>query len=375
MNKILGYIRPFILQPLTLNNWKRGFVRKNFFLSFEDSLNYLFQQKQLPNQQEYCLVPNFYCPSTLKFISRYFKLIFYQINNDFSVNKRSYWDQITKYQPRAIINYCFTGFNLSQAELDKLFALCPATVLVIEDYAHRIINPRKLKQNNKNYYYIDSIRKHSAFLGSHILNFDLSINKKKIDSINFYKIKCVLLQLIKGFLNFWAYILNLSSLYKLGDAVFNWQDIIIGVHPRPTSGNISSFYLYNCIDWGKIMDHKKKLAISYNNFFSQLNCQFIRTLDNDTIKIAELNYYPLFVDKSYQTDLLSYLLTKKIFAEKFWEFKEFNQPELNRDLYNSFVILPLSWLIQKKDVFYIYQEITNFVKIKTQCLKQKLPSS
>ncbi|EKD63874.1 MAG: hypothetical protein ACD_51C00161G0001 [uncultured bacterium] len=283
-------------------------------------------------------MPDFYCPSTLELIKQYAKVEFYKINDDFSVDKSDYFEKIQKHRPKIILNYSYTGFDLDEEDRNRLKNLCTESTIIIEDYAHKILHHSDIKPLNKNHFYIDSIRKHSPLTGCHVLNKDFKYPADIVDKVNFYKIKCLLLQGLKEFFGLLAYVFSSTRFYILSEDVFLKLDDLIGKNKRPTLGSILHYFLYNHLDLKKISNRQKSLIKRFN--------EKLPGVDND------MNYYPLFVDEEMQDELLEHLAKKKIFADKLWESQG--------ELYNSFLILPLTWLIRDKDADFISNEINYF---------------
>jgi len=331
-------------------------------MSFEDSLKYLFDCYGIAGQKEYCLAPDFYCPSTLAFLEKYLKLAFYKTNPDFSTDKNSYFKQFEKYRPKVTINYSFTGFKLNPREEKEFASLKKESDIIIYDYAHRILDPSAAPAG-ANIFSIDSIRKHSPFLGSHIIGGNLSpVQNSYLKTTNFYKLKCHILQAAKECLDLSALIFSSRRLYLLGDRIFLLLDDLIGGGGGPIKGGFFSFFLYNIISAPATRECRKNLALLYNRHFSTIQCPLINTLSDDEIKAGEINYYPLFVADKIQQNLLDHLIAKNIFAEKLWELDDLHFQELNSDLYQSFIIFPLNHSIKENDIIRIYKEIKYFLK-------------
>lgn len=359
----LYFTRTFFLQPLTLKN-KNFFPNRTlrkFFLSFSDAFLCIINHCKI-SQNEYILIPNFYCLETLSFIEKHLKIIFYKINDDFSVNKDSYFDQIKKYRPRIIMNYCLLGFSLNEMERKKLIILIQKNTIIIDDYSQIIIHHNDINPLTKNHFYIDSIRKHSPFLGAHLINDNFLYNSKEVQKINVYKIKCHILRMMSGFLNLLSYFNQSNKLFRLSHRVFLSLNTVIGDPKNPTKGNALSFFFYRFLNLDKIQKHNKKLAIEYTLYFNQLKNPLIKTLPLGVVESSNLlSYYPLFVDKKIYKPLTNYLLDRNIFVDQLWEFKNTGHKDINKNLYDSFVSFPLVWLIKEKSAAMIYRAVKEFL--------------
>ncbi|MFA6322854.1 MAG: hypothetical protein WCX71_05305 [Candidatus Buchananbacteria bacterium] len=361
MKKIIGFYQPLIFQPYAFFQ-KNYFKKKNFFLSFADALVCLIKQLPGITGQDNILLPNFYCPDTLNFISHYGRLIFYKVNSDFSIDKENYFEQIAKFNPKIIINYCFTGFELTLEEKTRLLQTIKPDTIIIDDFAHRIIEPEKIDYLNNNHFIIDSIRKHSPVLGSHLLGQKFLCQNKNVAGLNLYKLKAHFWQLIKGALELGSYLFRSVFLNDLSEKAFLIHDEIIGNNPQATGGSWLSFLIYNLIDRKKLKAHYHQIAMYYNQKLSETKNALIYNLDSKIIKKSELNYYPLFVNNKIKFDLLQYLREKNIFADILWPAEEVKNQELNYGLYDSFIIFPLNYLINKDDIDYLAKNIDEFFK-------------
>ena len=360
MEKIVNFARPFIFQPLSWkSNGLPSFRKKNhFFLSFADALLCILKEYQIAGQKEYVLLPTFYCPDTIEFFRKYLKIIFYKINNDFTVDKNHYFKQIKDYKPRIIVNYNFLGVAFAADEKSQLINLINDSTIIIEDCAHRILLDSEISFINKNHFYLDSIRKYSPFLGCHLINNNFSYSSRNVAKVNWYKIKFHSLQLIKGGLDFFSYLFNLKPLLR--EKIFFLMDDLIGTHHKSTLGCSLSFYLYNFLNLKKIKKHHQQLALCYNDNFNQLKTPLIKTITHDLIIRGELCYYPLVVFPEIQPDLIRYLWQKNIYGERLWDPADLTDQEIDKDFYESFIILPLNYLVKEKDALRVCQEIKNF---------------
>ncbi len=358
MKKLIGFYNPYCFLPHHFKIEKNNFSFDSFFLSFGDALSKLIEYYGLCDKT--ILLPDFYCPETAKTISEKMKIVFYKINSDFSVDKESYFEKIKNSSPDLIINYSFTGFALNDAEKEKLKLLTNDSTLIIDDCAHQ-----NLKQNFQKirlrHFAIDSIRKHSPFLGSHIIGLNNTTNGISGQWFNAYKFKCIFYQWLKNLCDLACTITGLETFNNLSDKFFLAQDDIIGTNPNPTKGCPTSFYLYNTVDWKKIYEHKKDMALIFSQELLTANLKGIKPLPIETAQKAEMNYLPIFIDKSKREELLDFLNERKIFADILWETSpESPKPLCNQGLYDSFIIYPLTWLVKKNDIISLVALLKQF---------------
>ena len=348
MKKLIGFYNPYLLLPHQVPLNLKKFQLSKFFLSFGDTFQYLLRHFNF-SQDNIALLPNFYCPETLNTIRQNIRVVYYQINPDFSVDKKSYFNQIKAYQPDIIINYSFTGFSLTEVEKEELKNQTKPTAVIIDDAAHSLLENNFLPLNS-NHFLINSLRKHSPFLGSHLLGANFKLKKNQIQWLNIYKVKCLALQWARNFFDLLSLTTNIEKFSDLSDKFFLAQDAIIGEYKKPTHGCPISFYLYQTVNWEKIKKHRKSLAIYFSQKMQALDLPKIKALPPRLAENSNMNYLPIFIDQDFREKLLDYLTAKKIFADILWEVGPEDPDELNQTLYQSFIIYPLTWFIKENDI-------------------------
>lgn len=360
MKKILSFDDLLLFQPYAWDSNNLYQVKKeNFFLSFTDACIYLITYFNI-SKKDYVLIPNFYCPDTVKILSNYLSVAFYDINDDLSINKGSYFAQLKKFSPKIIINYNFTGFSLTKAEKEKLQSL-PSDTIIIEDCAHKIIRNEDIQPLTKNHFYIDSIRKYSPFLGSHLINYRMP-KHSSIQRISLYKSKIAALQVLMQILGHISIIFNSRFFNDLGMYFFEKQDAIVGTSKKTTSGDILSYYLWKKLDLKKIKLHKSELIETYYQELYQKSIPFIKKLVYNKNIYHQDIYFPLLVDPKIRNKLITYLNKQGILAEALWHTPTIRKEEMNLQLFNSLIVLPLSSFIKKEDAVFISNQITGFLK-------------
>ncbi|MDD5749262.1 MAG: hypothetical protein PHO91_00545 [Patescibacteria group bacterium] len=368
MKKVIEVLRPLILQPFTLSGGLLQGERKinNFFISFSDALVCIFSHYKISGKKEVILMPNFYCIETLNFISKYLNIIFYKVNDDFSIDKNNYFQQIIKYQPRIILNYSFLGFSLSPEEKIRLVKLCNKETIFIDDFAHKILSTSEISPINENHFYIDSIRKHCSLLGAHLINRHFHYSRRDVELINWYKIKCELTYLMYRVLIFFIYIFNSTKIYSISEKVFIKFNSFIGEPPNKATMGGLSFYIYNFIDFKKIIKHNKSIILTFHKHFNKIKNKNFKILPRETLELSSLiNYYPVFIEDKIQSSFIEHLSKNKIFPWRLWDLvKTPYLSELNTKLYTSFLVFPVNWQISSRDVEYIYDEVNKFFCMK-----------
>lgn len=360
----IDLLNPFILQPLcfTGNKVLPTKSRRKFFLSFGDAIICVFKQYACSPDKDIVLMPNYFCTETLDVISRFLKIVFYKINDDFSINKEDYFEKIKQHKPRVIWNYEFLGRPFTELDRERLKSLCTNETIIIEDAAHFHLYQEEILPINKHHFYIDSIRKHSPFLGSHLINENFDPQENNTENWNFYKLRACFYRIIQNILDFFYYISNSKLFLNWGTKLFLKLNDNIGNYAKSTLGEFISYYGYGMLDLRKIKKHNKNLAMSYSNIFRKLNTPLIKILpDNEIEKSRLTSYYPLFVDKSIIESIEKYFSKHNINANRMWEIESF-YIGLNEKMYDSFIVFPMHWLIKEKDIQYTYDVMLNFLR-------------
>ena len=361
---MISFSVPLFLLPFNFFGKKicknRNF--KNFFLTFSDALLCLFNELKVSPEKDIILMPNFYCPDTLKLINKHIKIEFYKINDDLSVNIDDYFEQIQKHHPRIILNYCFLGSFLSDENKVQLKNLCSPSTVIIDDCAHSIISDDNLDFINENHFYIDSCRKHSPFLGSHLVNAHFQYSSKSADRFNFYKLKFEMVHFIEKTLDLLIYILPLKKFELWSQQLFLMGDAISCSPRKPARGSLLNYYLYDCLDLVKIKQHKKDLITYYSFKLGQIETT-VKTISKYLIQNATPEYYPLFILAEAFKAFNNHLEAHGIPSADLWEWEDLEtefKDKMNIYLYKSIVVFPLTWKVKKADIDTIFNVIQKF---------------
>lgn len=352
MTSLITHHQTLSLLPL---RWKHGrwlgSRDSGYFLSFADAWRGMF--KHDAGRTRTILVPDFYCPETLALYKNYGRLAFYQTNNDLTINIPSYLAALHKYRPEVIINYGFLSSPFQDARVKSRLKHLPE-VMVIEDCAHRILLEKDLIFAHKNHVYIDSIRKQTSLLGSHLFGQSRIIQAKSFERLNWYKVKSLCLKLLQEGLNISTYLLQSRWLHEKSEDCFEWLDDLIGANQEPTQGGFLSRLLWNHLDLRKILVHKKDLiGIYYSRLTRIKSSNFLIPPVPD----SNLSYFPCVVSPLIRDNLIDYLETRNIWIGPLWDLSEDSPAGLNQNLFDAVVVLPLTWETTVHDAERVCQEI------------------
>ena len=163
---------------LRKNTYPKG-IKSLFYLSWEDALWDLMNKKDI-KKGSYILVPDFYCDDVEKNIKLHrYKVGYYKINKDLTVNKKSFQSCIKLLKPQVVVIFHAVGIKNNLLENTKWLSKITNDSILIEDSVHRTIDPKEIKIFKKNHFIIDSLRKVVPIQGSRIfgnsedLDFDL----------------------------------------------------------------------------------------------------------------------------------------------------------------------------------------------------------
>lgn len=331
-----------------------GDMEDRFFLSFADAWQQIM--KHLSPMNSTILVPDFYCPDTLDLYGKYGTLVFYTTNKDLTINIQSYIEAVRLYNPGIIINYGFISSPVCDVQARQILKSSP-DIIVIEDCAHRILTKEDIKFVHMNHLYIDSIRKQTGLLGSHVVDQSRFLKKEKISKINKYKIKVTAMKFLQEVINLITYLTQSRRLYLISDAVFEALDGTIGSYAKPTLGSEVFHSLWNHLDLERLIDYKKQLARVYQEKLSQVQHKnfYVPPLAG-----RNLSYFPCLVYGEDNERLVEYLAARNIWIGSLWDLPVKPIKGLNKSLYESVLVLPLTWKTKIEDAMRISMEIQKY---------------
>lgn len=361
MQRLITFNEPSLLLPYCA---KKSILspscKADFFLSFSDSFKAVI--KGYNKSINKVLVPDFYCPETLELYREFGRLVFYKTNKDLTVDVQSYVNLIENHRPEIIINYGFFGFPKDDVRIINALKKLPET-LVIEDFAHKIIFAEQLDFVHSKHFYIDSIRKQFSLLGSHLVS-QTNSNQihKRGKRYSIYKTHSISTNIVKQFLDFLTVVFESSGLNKVDEMVFQLLNKIVGSSKTPASGGFISSIAWAHVDFKKIYSHKKSLIRVYREKLenSKIEGFSVPPIVNDNI-----SYFPCLVFFERRQKLIEHLERYGIFLDSLWDFPADHTEGLNKKLYDSVMVLPLTWSIRENDAGRLCDEILTYL----QCYK------
>lgn len=356
MRRFITHDEAAILLPFQIR--ENGFLdpgtESGFFLSFADAFRWLMQCR--PKAAATILIPDFYCPETVNLYAQYGKVVFYNIRDDLAVDVDAYSEAIRKYAPDVIVNYGFFGFPSGNKKIRSLLASLPET-LVIEDFAHRILSKDEVAFVDRNHVYIDSIRKQTSLLGSHLISQQTETNCGARERINMYKLRCMALRAIRMSAIVAAKTFNSEFFYKKSEKYFERLDGVIGTNGKATLGGKLTGMIWHRIDFKKVVKHKRDLIHIYTSGLSGLHNEYFSI---PPILDENITYFPCLVSPVVRDKLLEYLEEKNIWMGPLWDPPDHSRFELNIHLLERLVVLPLTWRTSPDDAERICKAISDF---------------
>ncbi|MDF2877903.1 MAG: hypothetical protein K0S30_999 [Clostridia bacterium] len=154
-----GYIKPiggeFWFEDDILNDYINNFNETNTILLYggQSAIEFILQDIEL-KEDEWILLPSYLCPTILyKFKNKNVNTLFYEINEDLSINIKSISKLIRKFNVQALFFIDYFGFYHNKQTLDYLKRLKDKGILLIEDAVQMLWFSRK-----------------SRFIGDYIFN-------------------------------------------------------------------------------------------------------------------------------------------------------------------------------------------------------------
>ncbi|MGE5297883.1 MAG: hypothetical protein ACM3KM_01845 [Acidobacteriaceae bacterium] len=338
--------------------WRKNrfpnFARSLFFLSFADAFRALINSLDVSTRV--ILVPDFYCPDTLLLFKEFGDLRFYKTNPDLTINIDSYLESVKSLNPGLIVNYGFLGSPINDSRIRTLLQGLPETI-IIEDCAHRILTEQDIAFVHNRHFYIDSIRKQTSILGSHLI-FSADLPLPYPDGkFSAYKIRSLLVRAEQETVNMSAYLLQSQFLYLKSEALFDKLDAIIGTSKQPAEGGSLSKFQWSHLNLKKIKAHKASLVDAYLRGLSGIKFEGLKL---PPVSDKCLTYFPCLVSSVFVDRLIDYLETKQIWVSTLWDEPVVFSGELNKELLRSVVVLPLTQETSVEDVGRICLEMKNF---------------
>ncbi len=290
----------------------------------------------------------------------YGRVVFYHTKNDLTVDEDSYLEAVRTDAPDIVVHYGFFGFPVKNEKIRSLLRSLPGT-LVIEDCAHKILLKEDIDFIHYNHVYIDSIRKQTSLLGSHLIGQPADLDGSSFQKMNAYKFRCAPLWAIREGAIIAAGVFQAEWLYNMSERYFELLDNAIGTDKNATLGGTFASMLWNHIDFKKMIEHKKDLIQIYTSGFADVRQEEFQV---PSVPNENVTYFPCLVSPEVRDGLIEYLEKKNIWMGSLWESPRHSGSNLNTYLLERVIVLPLTWRTSRRDAIRICGAVKDFFMLK-----------
>ncbi|MBI2617277.1 hypothetical protein HYW55_04040 [Candidatus Gottesmanbacteria bacterium] len=142
-------------------------IESRFYLSWEDGLWDIVRSYPITDGST-ILVPSFFCLDVIKNIKSHGLVPkYYSLDDNLQPDVKMLQTQIKKENPKILVLFHAVGIQnrcVTKAFIRRL----PGNLIIVEDAAHRMIDPKDLKLYRENYFCITSLRKVVPLQGSFV---------------------------------------------------------------------------------------------------------------------------------------------------------------------------------------------------------------
>jgi hypothetical protein len=277
-----------------------NYLRRLFYLSFEDALWDLLTKKEIKKGST-ILIPDFYCGDVEKnIISNGYKTVKYSVLNNLRVDKNIFLNCVHQYKPSVIIVFHPVGIKSNLFDDTKWIKKLDDKIILIEDNVHRITNPKKIKIVRRNHFVIDSLRKVVPLQGSNIfgLREDVNYNEPSYYQSLKYSLEVHFYWLVM--IIFW----NLGF-YTMAEKHMKIGYDLIGDEKNPARGFFYLKYFFNYINYQNIYRIKEKQIRIYKKY---VNTDAIFNKSD----WKNMKGYPIILDVLIANKILDFLRKNKL---------------------------------------------------------------
>jgi len=344
------------------------FLPKNLFnvynfASFEDAFDYLVKDLELSGED--ILMPGFYCEDTANNFQKNLKTHFCKIDQEnFDIDYDDFLRKIKVLKPKVVMIYNFFGKrSILYDEKEWLKYINKDTVL-ISDMAHGFLFNQKSDFITDKHFYIDSNRKCTQFMISHLLApAHYKFNTKYISSLNYYKVRTRLLFSLK---NLWLILANKLRSHKfltLSVKFFMKHNGLIGNNKIPTKAFFVDDFLFRHLDVNKINSHKGKIFAKYTEEFAKYNISQIRLFKIRKKDFETMNFFPIRIKTEFVKKLMAYFYEESIVIDKLWDLTAIrNLDKKIVQFGEEIIVLPCTSFVHPADVEFICKHLNIFFK-------------
>ena len=332
--------------------WESEKYKTKYFISGRNAL--LGLCRLLESSKKRVILPGYTCSTVIDpFIQEKWKIEYYDINIDLSINIASLEKLIKEFKPTAILLHAYFGFKFKN-NIEKILKLAKDNhIFIIEDLTQNLLSGEKNIEAN---FYISSMRKFLAVPDGGILisNEEIMLEcceeKKQL-----IELSNKAFELKKVYMN-----TNDKETKKRFRELYVECHNILALNDELVNVSQQTLEIYKKTDLKKI---KQKRLKNFN-----LLCERLKT--NKKIRLIYKRardtviplYLPLYVLNNEREVLQKYLADNNIYCPIIWP--RYNIiPQMSKEteyIYDNILCIPIDQRYDDKDMEYIAQKITEF---------------
>jgi len=359
---MINYYQPFLLPFLGTTPYRvPKDIRRTYFLSFEDGLWVLLNNRHIP-KGSVILIPDFYCMDVVENIRAHgYTPIFYPLDDHFRIPPKKLDSYIHRYTPGVTIIFHACGLtHMSGTSIAPLFSRYP-DMLVIEDSVHRLVNPENVQLIHPNHYVIDSLRKVSTLPGSFLYR---KSDAPPIEPDRNYREWGYMLSVTLRYLLFrifftWAVTIRNPSLIRYAhEHILRAHDDVVGDSAGGYRGFFAVPFIHRYFNFTKIMKLKKKQADLYTHHLKQLTVKHPAwyAIDIPEHMKQDLHVFPLGRRGDH---LQKEFMRIQTHLHKLGIISWFKFPDCPWSRKRGVLFLPLGFHITPRDIRFITKTLEN----------------
>lgn len=343
-------VNSYLVQKRKKLWWEENNYFRRYFKSGRNAIKAL-----LSISQNYGIValPEYTCETVIQpFVDEGWKIAFYEINKDLSINVNSLVDVCNIYKPNILYIQQYFGFDTSKIE-DILLSKIDKNIIVVEDITQSLISNFHIKSAD---FYVGSLRKFIAIPDGGVL-----ISSHRLDKIQTMVADLTILEIA-------------NNAFKLKEHYFNTGDVEIKkifrkeyeiLHERIAINdelrNISdvSLNIFKEYDFEEIKNIRKR---NYNVLYTHLaDNEDLTTLLDLKEPVCPL-YYPVMVNNIERKSLQQYLAKYNIYCPIIWPKSKYilKNSEVAENVYSSILCFPIDQRYNEDDMLFIVNKIHNY---------------
>ena len=318
------------------------------------AISFVLDNIEVLRDEKKALLPPFTCHTVIQpFINAGYKISFYRINKDLSIDKKDFLENVKVYQPSVILVHGYFGFNTLGQINDIIQEIRDLGTIIIEDITQTLYSQFNHISAD---YYICSFRKWTALPdgGCAISTNDLfSYKPTNVDyrleesKLNAFHSKYLYMDINIGEKN------NFLKLFYDAEQILNKQESIYAM------GDVSK-KLQSNLDIGELRKSRQRNYSILNE--SLTNSRIVEPVFPELLEEVTPLYFPIYVKcdrKAFQT----YLAENKIYAPIIWPKSDLCNNSINLEvdwIYRNILSIPCDQRYSMEDMERVVEIINNY---------------